>query len=133
MGQGVAARRGAARGRAAPLLPTRPSNDCAALALTLCQLGCGPGNGAFLTASPMACTPCPPDLACVCRAVDGDFLACGSETSELYVYYKALSKPVAQQAFNALGDESMGGGMEPQVRAARLAAAIACMRFAALT
>jgi hypothetical protein len=36
--------------------------------------------------------------------VDGDFLACGSETSDLYVYYRALSKPVAQQAFTTAAD-----------------------------
>ena len=46
-------------------------------------------------------------------AVDGDFLACGSESSELYVYYKALSKPVAQQAFAALGE--VGSALESQV------------------
>ncbi|KAL4457892.1 hypothetical protein ABPG75_012757 [Micractinium tetrahymenae] len=38
-------------------------------------------------------------------AVDGDFLACGSETSELFVYYKSLSKPVAQQSFSAHGED----------------------------
>ncbi|PSC71525.1 E3 ubiquitin-ligase COP1-like isoform X3 [Micractinium conductrix] len=37
-------------------------------------------------------------------AVDGDFLACGSETAQLFVYYKALSKPVAQQSFGAHDD-----------------------------
>jgi hypothetical protein len=40
------------------------------------------------------------------NAVEGDFLACGSETNEVYVYYKALSKPVAHQALaaRALGE-----------------------------
>lgn len=32
-------------------------------------------------------------------AVDGDFIACGSETNDVFVYYKALSKPVASQNF----------------------------------
>lgn len=41
-------------------------------------------------------------------AVDGDFLACGSETGDVYVYYKALSKPVAAQAF-AAGEDAFGG------------------------
>lgn len=41
-------------------------------------------------------------------AVDGDFLACGSETGDIYVYYKALSKPVAAQAF-AAGEDAFGG------------------------
>ncbi|KAL4424991.1 hypothetical protein ABPG77_002876 [Micractinium sp. CCAP 211/92] len=38
-------------------------------------------------------------------AVEDDFLACGSETSELFVYYKSLSKPVAQQSFSAHGED----------------------------
>lgn len=44
--------------------------------------------------------------------MDGDFLACGSETCDLHVYYKALSKPVAQQAFAGGGadDSSAVGG-----------------------
>lgn len=43
--------------------------------------------------------------------MEDDFLACGSETSELFVYYKALSKPVAQQSFSAHGED----GTEAQV------------------
>ncbi len=34
-------------------------------------------------------------------AVEGDFLACGSESNEVYVYYKALSKPIAHQTMTA--------------------------------
>ena len=33
-------------------------------------------------------------------AVEGDFIACGSETHEAYVYYKPLSKPIAQAAIS---------------------------------
>lgn len=51
--------------------------------------------------------PAPRCLALPC-AVAGDFLACGSESGELFVYYRALSKPVAQQAFGPLGEA--GGG-----------------------
>jgi len=47
-------------------------------------------------------------------AVMGDFLACGSETHEVFVYYKPLSKPVAKLAFSghSVGDELVGGGGE---------------------
>lgn len=55
------------------------------------------------TASPPHHPPPPPP------PVDGDFMACGSETSELYVYYKALSKPVAQQAFGGGPDDGLDG------------------------
>lgn len=49
-------------------------------------------------------------------AVDGDFIACGSETNEVFVYFKALTKPVAWQAFSA----SPGGGdAEGEAAAAR--------------
>lgn len=44
-------------------------------------------------------------------AVEGDFLACGSETNEAFVYYKPLSKPVARLAFagaSAGGDDESG-------------------------
>ena len=50
--------------------------------------------------------------------MDGDFLACGSETADLYCYYKALSKPVAQQAFataTGAGERDGGGPLEVQV------------------
>ena len=43
-------------------------------------------------------------------AVDGDFLACGSETNEVFVYYKALSKPLARLSFN------QGNGMDDLVQ-----------------
>ena len=31
--------------------------------------------------------------------MEGDFLACGSETNDVFVYHKALSKPVAHESF----------------------------------
>jgi E3 ubiquitin-protein ligase RFWD2 len=33
-------------------------------------------------------------------AANGDFLACGSESNEAFVYYRALSKPIARQGFS---------------------------------
>lgn len=64
-----------------------------------------PRRSAASTCQPHPLPPHPPP------AVDGDFLACGSETAQLFVYYKALSKPVAQQSFGAHDD-----GAEAQVR-----------------
>lgn len=32
-------------------------------------------------------------------SADGEFIACGSENNEMYVYYKSLSKPIAQRDF----------------------------------
>ena len=40
-------------------------------------------------------------------AVEGDFLACGSETNEAFVFFKPLSKAVARLRF---GDSSLFGG-----------------------
>lgn len=34
-------------------------------------------------------------LAFPFHAVEGDLIACGSESNELFVYFKALSKPIA--------------------------------------
>ncbi len=41
-------------------------------------------------------------------SVCDDFIACGSETNEVVVYYKAISKPTARHAFTlpAGGEES---------------------------
>lgn len=49
-------------------------------------------------------------------ALSGQFLACGSESDEAFVYYKSLSKPVARQKFSQAvedagnGNGAMGGG-----------------------
>jgi E3 ubiquitin-protein ligase RFWD2 len=45
---------------------------------------------------------------------DGDFLACGSESNEAFVYYRALSKPIARQGFGPMVAE--GGGEVGQTR-----------------
>lgn len=37
-------------------------------------------------------------------SVDGDFMACGSETNEVYVYYKAMSKPVCRRFFSTAAE-----------------------------
>ena len=47
---------------------------------------------------PGGVSPIRPSTHC---AVEGDFLACGSESNEVYVYYKALSKPIAHQTMTA--------------------------------
>ena len=43
-------------------------------------------------------------------AVEGEFLACGSETNELFVYHKALSGPIARRSFAAQACDGGGGG-----------------------
>ncbi|KAK9844035.1 hypothetical protein WJX81_002531 [Elliptochloris bilobata] len=44
-------------------------------------------------------------------SVDQDFIACGSETNEVFVYYRAMSKPVARRHFGAPAAGGAEGGL----------------------
>jgi len=63
-------------------------------------------------------------------ALSGQFLACGSESDEAFVYYKSLSKPVARQRFSQAvdadgnGNGVSGGGGGGGGRLARAAGAV---------
>ncbi|KAK9916220.1 hypothetical protein WJX75_000186 [Coccomyxa subellipsoidea] len=75
-------------------------------------------------------------------SVDSEFIACGSETDEVYVYYRALAKPIAKRVFSgptASGQASEGSQFisavcwKPQAQVLLAANSQGCIKLMQLT